>query len=536
MVENPFFHRGPIKQSEYFYGRVQETARSLQLLKNGQSISVVGPRKIGKTSWLLHLADPKVCKEYGLESEQYLFVYINCETLGGLGRLDIYRVMLEELAISGACSELEGRDWKNLQFHQFNKIIRELTGRNLKLVYLFDEFECLGKNRGLNADFFSSLRSLTLHNVAYVTASQDPLLELTVREEVLSSPFFNIFAFLRLGLFSIDDAVQLVDGLSQLAGIYLPHKLVDFVLELVGLHPFYLQIAGYHAFELAAQGHGLDAQGYGKLEEKVLSDLTDHFAYHLNRLSDQEKRALVRLAKIGAGELPFEIGEELGRQCLIVKQNGGYKCLSRAFEGFVRQKLATSWDAAIAEGDRRLVTVLFADLVGFTPMAEKLRPEEVRHIMKHVTKLFSDAVERHGGVVIQFRGDGVLALFGVPVERIDDAACAVQTGLDIQRNLQVFSQEMVDKRGLNLCARIGLNTGPVVVTELGSEQHTEHTAMGDAVNLAERMQRAAQPGSIVISGRTYQQVRSHFKVQAMGPITVKGKAGQVKAYRVLGKK
>ena len=95
---------------------------------------------------------------------------------------------------------------------------------------------------------------------------------------------------------------------------------------------------------------------------------------------------------------------------------------------------------------------------------------------------------------------------------------------------------MVAKQGLELAARIGLNTGAVVVGKMKSERYTEHTAMGDAINLAERMQRAAQPGSIVISERTYQQIRGLFKVQAMGAIAVKGRSRQIKAYRVIGTK
>ena len=540
MAENPFFHRGPVKRLEYFFGRTRETGRILQLLKNGQSVSVEGPRKIGKTSLLLHLADPQVCARHGLDPDQYLLIYIDCEMLGGLGKSDIYRIMLEEIGhqagVKGAGSGLAKDDQTDLRFHPFRRVIRELTRQGLKLIYLLDEFECLGRNRGLNADFFSSLRSLTLHNVAYVTASQDPLLELTLREEVLSSPFFNIFAAHRLGLFPPEEAVQFLNELSQAAGVQFPAGVVDFILALVGLHPFYLQIAGYHAFELATRRGSFDVQGYGQLEERVLSDLANHFTYFLDRLEEEERRALVRLAKAGTNVLPFEIGQKLERQCLVVKENGGYRCLARAVEDFVLQKLATSWDAAIAEGERRLMTVLYADLVDYTSMAEKRRPEEVTCIMKQVTRLFSDPVERHGGVIIQFRGDGVLALFGVPVEQEDDAVRAVRASLDIQRDLWAFGQEMLDKQGVVLSARIGLNTGPVVVAEMGNGQHAEHTAMGDAVNLAERMQRAAQPGGILISEHTYQQVRGLFKVQPLGPIQVKGKTAPVKAYQIVGER
>ena len=158
------------------------------------------------------------------------------------------------------------------------------------------------------------------------------------------------------------------------------------------------------------------------------------------------------------------------------------------------------------------------------------------YLVKQVTKLFSDPVEHHGGRVIQFRGDGILALFGVPVEQEDDAARAVRAGLDMQHNLETLGSEIAAQYGLSLSARIGLNTGVVVVGEMGNPQYSVHTAMGDAVNLAERMQRVADPGCIVMSEYTYQQVRGLFQVKSLGAAQVKGKVEPVRAYRVLSEK
>jgi adenylate cyclase len=169
-------------------------------------------------------------------------------------------------------------------------------------------------------------------------------------------------------------------------------------------------------------------------------------------------------------------------------------------------------------------------------MADKRKPEDIMHVVKQVTRLFSDPVECHGGRVIQFRGDGILALFGVPVERDDDAARAVRAGLDMQHNLETFGPEIAAQYGVGLSARIGLNTGVVVVGEMGNPQHSVHTAMGDAVNMAERMQRTADPGDIVMSESTYQQVRGLFRVRSLGATQVKGKLEPVRAYCVLGER
>jgi class 3 adenylate cyclase len=211
-----------------------------------------------------------------------------------------------------------------------------------------------------------------------------------------------------------------------------------------------------------------------------------------------------------------------------------YRCQSRALRWYVRQGLAPSWEAAISEGERRLATILFVDLVDFTTLADQRKPEEIMRMIKSVTRLFTDPVEEHGGSVIQFRGDGILALFGVPVERRDDAERAVRASLDMQSNLASVGLEIGVQYRMDLRARIGLNTGVIVVGEMGNPQHAIHTAMGDAVNLAERMQRMAEPGGIVMSESTYQQVRGRFQVHSLGPTMIKGKPDPVRAYSVMG--
>jgi class 3 adenylate cyclase len=537
VIENPYFHRGAIRQPEFFCGRVRETKRALQLLRNGQSISIVGPRKIGKTSLLLHLMDPRVLAEYEMRADRYLFAYINGETCGAVSKSDVYRMMLEEagncLPDGGTSLALDQVVQKDLQFRQFSRAIRKLTDRGRKLVYLIDEFEGLGRNQQLGEDFFSSLRSLTLHDVAFVTASQDPLLDLTLQEEVLSSPFFNIFALLQLGAFSRQEALRFIERSFLKTGVSFPGQMVASILEFVGMHPFCLQVACYHAFELAADERDLDKEAYERLHEDILADLQDHFSYSTDRLDEDQKRALARLVQMGESEIPFDVAQDLRQRCLVVRGDHGYRCQSGALERYVRQGLAPSWEAAVAEGERRLATILFVDLVDFTGMADKRKPEDIMHVVRQVTKLFSDPVERHGGRVIQFRGDGILALFGVPVERDDDAARAVRAGLDMKYNLETLGPEIAAQYGVGLSARIGLNTGVVVVGEMGNPQHSVHTAMGDAVNMAERMQRTADPGDIVMSESTYQQVRGLFRVRSLGSTQVKGKLEPVRAYCVL---
>jgi len=535
VAENPYYHRGPIKAAKHFYGRTRETSRALQMVTNGQSVSVVGPRRIGKTSLLFHLSDSAVRAEHGPIAEESVFVYIDSEMLGGRSRSDILRFILQETADQTDYKRMDIPQVEN--YRSFEHTIRELVRPGQQLVYLIDEFDCLSKNPSLDADFFSFLRSLTVrYNIAFVTASIAPLLALIDDGGKLSSSFFNIFVPIQLGLFREDDARQLIRGPSQAAGTEFSRSTEDFILDLAGPHPFFLQIACFHAFELLREYPSFDEPARRRMKELVQSDLSCHFQYFISRLSEEEKRVLARLLDTERSEKPTTVLEALEQKCLVHRRDENFSFASRAFAHFVREQIGTTLAATTAEGERRMVTVLFVDVVGSTPMAEQHKPEEILTIIKAAQRIFVDAVHRHGGKVGNFGGDSVMALFGVPTEQPDDAIRAVRAALEIQVNAAAYARELERSRGTDFSARVGLDTGVVVLGEIGGEQRAEYTAVGDAVNLAQRMETLAQPGAIVISNHTYQQVRGWFKTESLGPVRVKGKSRPIKAYRVLGER
>ena len=533
--ENPYFHRGPIKEERYFYGRAKETARALQMVRNGQSVSVIGPRHIGRTSLLFHLADSAVQVEHGLVPKQSLFVYIDAGALGGLSRPDILRVMLHETV---AQTGQEAPDIpQGVDYRSFEQAVRGLLRPGQQLVYLVDEFECLGKNPNVNGDFFSFLRSLIArYNIAYITASKVPLLELVDAVGQLSSPFFNIFMPLYLGLFDVDDARRLIREPSQAAGVVFSESSENFILDLAGLYPFFLQITCFHAFDLSREEPSFSERARRQLEELVQMDLGCHFEYFVKRLGEEERRVLARLLEPGEDENSIAALEALERKCLIRRCDGSYAFASRAFAEFFGRKVGKAWSAGIAEGDRRMATVLFVDVVGFTPMTEQHLPEEVLTILKPALHTFVDEIDRYGGKVANFGGDSVMAVFGVPTGRSDDAVRAVRAALEIQANVVTYAREIKQSKGVDFSARVGLDTGVVVLGEIGGGQRAEYTAVGDPVNLAQRLESKAQPGTVVISDHTYQQVRGYFRTESLGLKRVKGRSRPVKAYRVLGEK
>ena len=183
-----------------------------------------------------------------------------------------------------------------------------------------------------------------------------------------------------------------------------------------------------------------------------------------------------------------------------------------------------------AEQKRKQVTVLFADVSGFTAMSESLDAEEVTEVMNTLWAPLDAAITAHGGRIDKHIGDAVMALWGVDQAREDDPERAILAALAMQAELAAFRSAAGGRSG-QLAMRIGLNTGPVLLGEVGSRH--EFTAMGDTVNLASRLEHAAPVGGILIAHDTYRQVRGLFDFQSQPPLTVKGKSEPVQTYVVL---
>lgn len=188
------------------------------------------------------------------------------------------------------------------------------------------------------------------------------------------------------------------------------------------------------------------------------------------------------------------------------------------------------------EGERRTVTVLFSDVVGFTSISEKLDPETVYTIIDASVAAFRDEIYAHEGMLDKFMGDGVMALFGAPVMHEDDPTRAVRCALGMQAALKRVNETMVAQHGIQLQMRIGLNLGTVVVADIGADLRMNYTALGDTVNVASRLQGVAEPGTTLVSRAVYEQTRAMFDYSELGSIRVKGRVEPVEIFQVLGVK
>jgi class 3 adenylate cyclase len=187
-------------------------------------------------------------------------------------------------------------------------------------------------------------------------------------------------------------------------------------------------------------------------------------------------------------------------------------------------------------GERKPVTALFADVVGSTTLAEQMDPEDWTAMINEAFDLMSGAVFRYEGTIAQLQGDAMLAFFGAPVAHEDDPERAVLAALDMLAATDEFARQLKTTHGIEFRIRAGINTGPVMVGNVGSDLRYEYTALGDAVNVAARMQAAAQPGTILMTDMTRRLAGDTFETEDLGAIEVKGKTEPVHAFRVSGLK
>ena len=186
------------------------------------------------------------------------------------------------------------------------------------------------------------------------------------------------------------------------------------------------------------------------------------------------------------------------------------------------------------EEERRIVTVLFADIVGFTTISEQLDPEDVRELVATVFGKLTQAVRAYGGTIDKFIGDALMALFGAPVGHEDDPQRAVTAALAMNQALAGLVLTDRDDRPIALRLRIGLNSGEVIAGARDVGGHREYTVFGDVVNTAARLQTAAEPGTILIGEHTARQAGAQFSLAPTEPLHLKGKEQPVRAFRVVG--
>ncbi len=214
------------------------------------------------------------------------------------------------------------------------------------------------------------------------------------------------------------------------------------------------------------------------------------------------------------------------------KPPGGYSAPQSYTPKHLAERILTSKSAL--EGERKQVTVLFADLKGSMELLADRDPEDARKILDQVLEHMMEAVHRYEGTVNQVMGDGIMALFGAPLAHEDHGVRACYAALRMQDSVKRYAEEIHRTEGVPIQIRVGLNSGEVVVRSIGSDLHMDYTAVGQTTHLAARMEQMATPGSILMAANTLRLAGDYMKVKALGPRKVKGMETPVEVYEIVG--
>ena len=258
-----------------------------------------------------------------------------------------------------------------------------------------------------------------------------------------------------------------------------------------------------------------------QLDEVALEDLKEELIYGQRLAVDEDGRVLVWTGATGATAL------------VAVAPTGTAAATPLTYTPpYLAEKIFMSRSAL--EGERKQVTVLFADLKGSMELLADRDPEEARQLLDPVLERLMAAVHRYEGTVNQIMGDGIMALFGAPVAHEDHAVRACYAALAMQEAIRRYSAEVRRTHGVEVQIRVGLNSGEVVVRAIGNDLHMDYSAIGQTTHLAARMEQLATPGSIRLTAETLRLAEGLVQVTALGPVPVKGLAEPVEVFELVG--
>ncbi len=338
--ENPFFNRQRVVDPSFFFGREREVEALYSAIATRQSRSIVGERKLGKSSLLSQLACPDSLTHHGFDPNRYVFIYVDLEGMANITYEEFWPEILDRLdlalpdgqeQISQMVQNLAMQP--NVRFMQVRRLLRRVERAGLTVVMMLDEFESLATNIEFNASFYGELRSLAGElGVVYLTASKRSLYDLTYQHaDTLSSPFFNIFSEERLGLMPKHEASLLLQGLSaKVHGKPFTQSEISFLCELAGPHPFFLNIAASYLYTMREEPLP-EADLLAKVEKRYKAEAEDHYRYLWDQLEQSEQGTLRFLGSANTDEL-----RQLELKALVREvDNGHFQPFSRAFSEFL---------------------------------------------------------------------------------------------------------------------------------------------------------------------------------------------------------
>jgi len=337
VYRNPYLNRVMLREADAFYGRRRQVAWICSRIGASppQCVSVVGDRRVGKSSLLYHIFQRSVRERCLDEPSKYVFVFMDFQERRSIELPDFFRSLFRLLG-----EEMEGEDpiEASPDYEGLRSVLSHLNRKGMRLVLLLDEFEAITKNLNFGADFFAFLRSMAnTQEIAYVTTSARNLQELCHTQEIADSPFFNIFSNLHLGPFARREARELIEKPSAQAGVSLGEH-VDAILKMAGYLPFFLQIVCSTFFDhlVEREDEPVDLE---EVTEAYLEEAGVHFQYIWEEFDPDQRRSCWDVVR--GSRIPQErehVLRELMRRGYIAEEGDGYRVFSNLFAEWMRER------------------------------------------------------------------------------------------------------------------------------------------------------------------------------------------------------
>jgi AAA+ ATPase superfamily predicted ATPase len=360
---NPFTFGNPIKEPAHFIGREVEIRQIVNRLLTSahESTSIIGERRIGKTSLLNYLSNQEVAARLGLTPNQFCLIYVDFQGLTEITPQRFWQRVLKKMARSVCDESLLPAIQEISKLNQFDlfdleDLFEVITGKGLTTVLFMDEFEYVTQNPNFKGDFFGGLRALAIHHgLALVPSTRRELADLCHSEEIKGSPFFNIFANVVLKPFSHTEVIEMLDGYTASGEFAFTSQEQDFIWKLGGGYPFFVQIAGHYVIEGKTQGlNEVALQKFAKTNFNLQAD--SHYSYLWNHCSESEKITLLiiltlRLQKVSKKNIPTQENlvrlrsralqdlASLGKRGLVYEHESIYSIFSTSFEEWIRREI-----------------------------------------------------------------------------------------------------------------------------------------------------------------------------------------------------
>ena len=323
MSENPFIFGKPVSR-ENFYNRKDEVEMATGFLKRLQNFSVVGERRIGKTSFLEYVLSQDVLQAYGIDPENHILVYLSLNGLYGISRELLISAIVKQITEQTQVETDSPNIFDTLKAH-----IRKLALDGKNLVIALDEFECIAPI--LDSDFSYWLRFIFQEqNVVAITSSQTTVRELETSGGT-ASPLFNIFGNIFLGLFLRKETENMIKKMFQKGGVALEEEEITFLADLSGGNPYFIQLIGHYYYQEKKKNRKIIHE---KFKESIIPHTNDQFESYWKHLTKEEKKFLVQ-TESSQDDL---IGAILKRKGILFRKEDRWKIFSSLFQEFVNSK------------------------------------------------------------------------------------------------------------------------------------------------------------------------------------------------------